>query len=646
MSYKRLLNHPLVVVISNLLLLMVLYSLCRIVYYWVNYDLYTDISIDRLWGMLKGGVRFDLTAILYLNSVYLILQLLPFHFRVLPTYQKVVKWFYLIPNWIGFFGTGVDMIYTRYSARRTTIQFFTEFANNNNLFSVFIKALTQFWYVTIFIIFIGGLIFLCYRPLKQEICKWKPIQYYVSQSILFCVSILLVVIGIRGGISEKKPLGNIDATLYIQKPDEINIVLNTPFTFLTSFDNTAGRVVNPDYFSQEELPSIMNPIHIVTDTVQFRKKNVVIFILESFSKEFIGYFNHDLDSGTYIGYTPFLDSLFEHSVTYRYSYATGRKSNDAVPSVVSSIPNLGVRLLSSSYYSTDATSSIADCLNSYGYNTAFFHGAYNGSMNFDAYSRNCGYKHYYGRTEYNNEADYDNYWGIWDEEFLQYMYRTMDTCTHPFVATVFTLSSHHPWLLPERYKEIFTRGTHPMHKVISYADYALRKFFESAKTQSWYDSTLFVFSADHTSTLSYKKYINAKGIFEIPIAFYSPCGDLEVGMRDQIISQIDIMPSILAYMGYPNTFFAFGEDALTKPKEHPYAINYNEPLYQIISDKLLIQYDGQKMTSIFDLPKDKFLEHNVLDSLKNTSEVQDMLRYLKGCIQQYDERMNSNRLKP
>ena len=63
-------------------------------------------------------------------------------------------------------------------------------------------------------------------------------------------------------------------------------------------------------------------------------------------------------------------------------------------------------------------------------------------MGFDAFANLSGFDDYFGKTEYNNDDDYDGIWGIWDEPFLQYFAKQMNTFKQPFYTTLFTVSSH------------------------------------------------------------------------------------------------------------------------------------------------------------------------------------------------------------
>lgn len=601
---------------------MALYTLSRLFFVLVNQSLYPDVTASHLWEMLCGGVRFDLTALLYLNSLYLILMLLPLppFIRNKRGYQTAANYCYWIPNIIGLLVNCIDMVYIRFTDRRTTCTFFSEFENEGNLLSIFCQSVVQYWYVTLFGIVVIVLLVLLTRK-RSTISRPKRMWlYYVSELALMLVTVYFVVIGIRGGFGRyTRPITISNALQYTNTPRETAIVLNTPFSLMKSLENET--YIHPHYMSDERAEQIMSPIHSCSPSVHLPlTKNVVILILESFSKEYIGFYNHDIQDGTYKGYTPFLDSLLTYSKTYRYSYASGRKSIDAMPSVLSSIPML-IEPFIVTPYSTNQVSSLADCLGREGYETAFFHGAPNGSMGFQAYARAAGFGAYYGMDEYDGEEAFDGTWAIWDEEFLQYYARTMSRMQEPFMTAVFTASSHHPFRVPVRYEGVFEQGPLPIHQCIGYSDNALRQFFAYAKTQPWYDHTLFVITADHTNEIALKEYNNPRGLFAIPIAFYYPDMQWDTPIdTTQAISQVDIMPSVLAFLGYDKPFFAFGEDALTQSKEHPYAICYNHPLYQLMTDSTLILYDGQHPA-------------------QNDKEL-----YLQAYIQQYISRMIENRL--
>lgn len=637
---KQIWKHPWIVGMSNLLLVMVIYTISRLFFYWVNVDLYPNVSVSHLLEMLTGGMRFDLTALLYLNSLYLLLVLLPLP-AAIRNHQKYIctaKWAFWLPNILGFIANCMDIVYVRFTDRRTTCTVFTEFQNDGNLGSIIWQSMGQYWYVTLFGVAILTLFIICTRKQWHIVRARRAWIYYVAESILMLVTIYFVVIGIRGGFGKyTRPITISNAMQYTNTPQETAILLNTPFSLMKSLENTT--YVHPHYFSNEEAEKIFSPIH--TDEIEKNGRlgqvNVVVLILESFSKEYIGFYNQHIDE--YKGYTPFLDSLLAESITYTHSFASGRKSIDAMPSVLSSIPML-IEPYIVTPYSTNAVSSLAACLKEEGYTTAFFHGAPNGSMGFQAYARSAGFEQYLGMDEYDGIEAFDGTWAIWDEEFLQYYARSMNQMEQPFMTAVFTASSHHPFRVPKRYEGVFPKGTQPIHQCVGYTDHALQEFFAYAKQQDWYENTLFVLTADHTNQVSLPEYATAKGLYEVPIAFYSPRWNQGNLHNQGAVSQTDIMPSVLAYLGYEKPFFAFGENALTQEKKHPYAVCYNHPVYQLLSDSLLLQFDGKQVCAAYNYQDDPMLQHNIVAET-NTEEME---KFLRAYIQQYIYRLITNQL--
>ncbi len=636
-------KHPWTVAACNFLLIMAIYTLLRLFFYWVNQPMFPDVTAAHLVEMCVGGLQFDLTALLYLNSVYLLLMLLPLPWRANATYLKVANWFYWVPNIIGIIVNCMDTVYVQFTDRRTTCIIFKEFENDTNLGNIIAQSVVQYWYVTVVCIALSALLIWLTRRKVITTDNPRSILYYLRELVIMCVSAYFIVIGIRGGFGvSTRPITISNSLKYTNRPTETAIVLNTPFSLMKSLENTTYQEVH--HYSEEELEQIFTPIHPADSTRQFRADNVVVILLESFSKEFVGFFNQHLDNGTYMGYTPFLDSLLQYSRTYSLSFASGRLSIDAMPSTLSSIPML-IEPYIVTPYSTNLVSSLADCLGRKGYTTAFYHGAPNGSMGFQAFAKAIGFANYYGKDEYDGPDALDGTWGVWDEEFLQYFVRGISAMPEPFFATVFTLSSHHPFNVPDRYEDVLPQGTHPMHRCIAYTDNALRKFFEEAKQQPWYDNTLFVISADHTSSLTKAEYLNDKGLFEVPILFFAPDNSL-AGISDMPISQPDVMPSVLNYLGYDETYFAFGKDVLTSEAvtENKYAVNYNSSVYQVFSTHLLLQFDGAKSIALFDFVEDPQLQHNRIAELDSIPEAQDMERYLKAYQQQYINRIIHDQL--
>ena len=231
---------------------------------------------------------------------------------------------------------------------------------------------------------------------------------------------------------------------------------------------------------------------------------------------------------------------------------------------------------------------LAGILGHEGYQTAFFHGAQRGSMGFMAFAKSTGFQEYYGREDFDKDKrfdgdkDFDGTWAIWDEPFLQYYATKMGEMKQPFMTAVFTASSHHPYVVPEKYKKVYPEEGIIIHKCIRYTDMAIRKFFENAKKQPWYNNTIFVLTSDHTNLSDHEQYQTDIGGFCSPIIIFEPGSDRKPEIQDKVAQQIDILPTVLGMLNYPKPYFGFGIDVLNTPKEETWAVNYLNGIYQYV----------------------------------------------------------------
>ena len=645
--YKLL--YPLLAVIGNLAIAYVVYFIARLVFLAENWGLYAEgMTASHLMELLQGGVVFDTSAILYTNVLWVVMVLFPVSRKENPTYHKICRWVFVIVNTFALILNLCDAVYFQYSMRRTTVTVFQEFGNENNLGSIFGQEALSHWYFFLLTALLAyGMWRLYITPrLDHRQLNWKSYAIVTFLSMLAYTP--FSVAGMRGGWTrDVRPITISNANNYCDRPTEAGIVLNTPFSLIRTYGFNLFEV--PDFFQDEaEMVAIFDPIRQPADSTKtFKKKNVVVIIIESFGREYIGAYNKHLDGGRYKGYTPFADSLIAHSLTFTHSYCNGRKSIDGMPSILSSIP-MFVEPFFLSPFSNNAISGIADCLNGKGYKTAFFHGAERGSMGFMAFARATKFQEYYGREDFVadkrtvGDKAFDGWWGISDEPFLQYMNLKLSEMPQPFMAAVFTLSSHHPFRVPDPYKEVYKEEELPIHKVIRYTDNALRLFFESAKKEPWFENTIFAITSDHTNMSNHEEYKTDLGGFCSPVIFYDPTGEMGVGMRDAIAQQIDIMPTILGYLGYDQPYMGFGIDLLNTPAEDTWAVNYLNGIYQYVKYGYVLQFDGQNTKAVYRLD-DSLMKQNLLGKVP---EQQQMELELKAIIQQYMERMSQNRLLP
>lgn len=676
-----------VAMVRNIILVYIVYNICRLAFLLENYATFAGgLTAGGLWEIWMGGQRFDTSAILYTNALYIVMMLLPLHWKERRIYHNAARWIFVFCNAACVVMNLADCVYFQYTGRRTTATVFTEFENENNLAGIFGIELLRHWYLVL----VGVILIYCLWKLFAFPCNMmknrcmqsagRPLlKYYILHVVALAIAVPLCIAGMRGGMTRAtRPITISNANQYVNRPLEAAIVLNTPFSIIRTYGKQVF-VVPGYYHSPEELARVYSPLHNVGagtdkpeqpvatgDTVgdASLRKNVVILIVESFGREYIGAYNDWLENGKYKGYTPFVDSLVRHGLTFRYSYCNGRKSIDGMPSILSSIP-MFVEPFFLTPASMNDVSGLAKELKHSGYYSAFFHGAENGSMGFYAFARATGFDDYFGRTEYNadkrtgGDRDFDGSWAIWDEPFLQFYANKMSEMREPFLTAVFTASSHHPYAVPEGWEQTYNYGRlcsedkTAIHKCIRYTDNAIREFFNTASRQPWFKNTIFVITSDHTNLSNHAYYQTDLGSFCSPIIFYTPDGSLS-GMRDCIAQQIDIMPTVLSALGYKRPYVGFGIDLLTTADADTWAINYQNGIYQYVKGDYLLQWDGEKTKAVYRFKTDLLLEHNILnEGVKTKSEKSEpadaetislMECEVKAIIQSYMTRMTENQL--
>ncbi len=616
-------------------LLLFLYTICRLLFYWFNYFYFSDISFGQILLILLSGLRFDLSVIILSNSIFILLYLLPLAFREHLFYRKLLLFLFILVNSTAILANCIDLIYFQFTMKRTTADVFNFFNGEmgNDLGRLLPLFLKDYWYMFLIWIVLSFLAFYLYRKLdKNAPLTWSR-NVYLKQLGVYVLAIGLCIMGYRGGL-QLIPINSVDAGKHTAAKN-IPLVISTPFSILKTLD--LQTIEAKVFFKDEaELLSIYNPYH-KGDTGEFKKINVFVISLESFSKEYVGAIN-----GRNSDCTPFLDSLIGHSLTFVNAFSNGKTSIQGIPAILSSTPTWMNEPYLTSPYGSNQIASIAGLLKKQGYSTSFFHGGTNGTMNFDGYSNVAEFDSYYGRTEYNNENDYDGNWGIWDEEFMQYTANTINQKKEPFFATLFTLSSHHPYPIPQKHKNRFKEGKLPIEKSISYSDYALRRFFETAQKMPWFKNTLFVLVADHTGVTSDQFYQNKIGNNAIPLLFYMNGSNLK-GLDSTITQQIDIQPSIMDYINYPSNYFSFGNSVFDSTADHySFAYNGGDASYFIIEGNYAMSFANGKGKELYNYPKDSLLTQNILD--KHTELVKKLEQRTKAIVQTYQQSLINNKM--
>lgn len=590
------------------------------VFAWVNRDFFTPSPFGRL---LLGNLHFGLSGTAYAMAPFVVLLCIPIRKRwwtaVCRTFSGLGTTYLLVANI-------ADTPYYQWVLRRTAGDIFSYMGENFDGSLLIGQILKDFWPFFLLFFVLMGVWYLVQRIIvfhpaqnqEDDSCshRGRRLLRWAGTSLLM---LFLCLTAMRGGwLSQHKPLAPVDASRYAPAQNQA-LVINTPFSILRTLGNITA--VQPlHYFEDEELEEIFNPVTSGQTsglpTLQRGEAtapcNVVVLLLESFSEEYIGALNQGGPS-----YTPFLDSLSSHCLCFQ-GRANGKRSIESLPALFLGIPALMDEAYITSTFSQNRTLSLPQILARHGYTSAFFHGAYNGSMNFDAFCQQIGFHHYYGMDQYPDSKDFDGMWGIFDEPFLQWSARELTTLPRPFFATLYTISSHHPYTIPPQHVGRFPKGKIPLLETVAYTDYALRLFFQEAARQPWFDNTLFIITADHAAQPLSDYY--REHAYCVPMMLYGP---VEAGRSESLFQHIDLMPTLLDLLGLPDSCLSFGHSAL---RDEGYHVARPGNYYQLERQGRTLTYDGQTFTP--------------------TDAPEEDRQLLQALLQQFCNRLIENRLLP
>ncbi|MGZ3773454.1 MAG: LTA synthase family protein [Pseudobdellovibrionaceae bacterium] len=634
-------SHRLVKIFSLVLLTLFFYSLARTEFLVWNWNLFKQKPFQDILLSFVVGLRFDISAAFMVAAPLLLLAFIPWS-KAMDSYWSSFTWILFCLLQVPFLLLNLgDVEFINFVGRRFSY---------DSLFILkevpgkILNFVTSYWLLFI----VNALILVIFVwSAKRTLSKSKSTnliwphknlkirKLWLSHVFLCFVTLILSVVGIRGGL-QKKPISFVNANVFAA-PLLNNLVLNSTFTFIKSYG--AESLTRERYFTdKEEMLKKLNGslgASLVEGHRPTVPQNVVIIILESFGDEYLG----PVDGKSY---TPFLDSLKSKALVFNNAYANGRRSIEGIGAIMAGIPALMNEPFISSHFTSNYFLGLGTLLNQKNYSTSFFHGGHNGTMYFDSFMRSAGVEKYFGAQEYGNSADDDGVWGIWDEPFLQWMITKLDSMPQPFMTSVFTLSSHQPFKVPEKYKADFPEGSIPILKTVAYTDFALKKFFSEAEKKPWFKNTLFLITADHTSLHYRHEYDNDIGNYKVPLFLFHPSYSFAKVDTDKVVQQVDILPTVLDFLGIAekdknylgSSMFVEGDKV---------AFNFIDGRYILFAKDYFIRWSPRhgepQMFAISDREAEK--------EIKSPSEMprkNQLVDKLKATIQYFNEGMWDNKL--
>ncbi len=594
----------------------------RLVWFFANKFWLPAVGIPEFIKAFLYGFYFDLPVIAYLFAPLFIWQL------ALPNFSLknpiVTKILFLIPNILCLILNGIDTGFSKINGKRSGFELFSLAGDEGNHIAPYLtdNIPSLIALITSFV-----LIYKLTPTAGNATFLWKKNRIF--RNLITTPAILFVwIIAARGGL-QLRPIRSIDASNYVDA-NISPLVYSTPLNIMSTWDRE-GKFFKQNTMSLQQAEAILGLLQPAEDQVK-NKKNIVVLVVESLSRDYTGFLNQS-------PYTPFLDSLSKQSINFTHCFANGSKSIDMVPAIFAGLPNLMEEPYIMSTYNTNIIENAFLKHKKVGYASGFFHGSNNGTMGFKSFLKQTGVDHYFGINEYpNKDRDYDGNWGIWDEPYLKYVADCIDTMHKPCFNAVFTLSSHHPYAVPQQYEKALPFHPKTIHRAIAYTDLSLKHFFEYASKKSWFNETVFVITGDHTSHGLLEYFYCPSGRYEIPFLIYSP-GIVPQKIKKSV-SQCDIMPTLAAAMGNEIHYAGLGKNAYDKNYEG-YSMHYDKGLYYMIQYPYSMGMNENGEVKVFqkqirNYPKPTKLAHNgkVYNKMNET---------LTAYLTVFTERLKSNK---
>ncbi|MBI3517870.1 MAG: sulfatase-like hydrolase/transferase [Bacteroidetes bacterium] len=595
----------------------------RVIFLLMFHTQFADVPfVEFVKAFLIGTLTDAIASIYFLLPTWLILLFFNIEHKV--TKRLALGWF-IIGFTIACILNLSDLGYYPVTKKRMGSELLDILPEVPSLLGAY---LTDYWYLLILLIAFFVVAFMVF---KKQLDGYKNVSQNVVPKVLTSILVMAVFAMIMRGSFGDRPFMPFDIPSMVD-PKLQWLASNTPFQLLHTLDTE--NIKTETYFDEDEAEKMIDfRKQFVSDG--FKKKNILFIILESFSSERIGLLNSHVKP-----YTPFLDSLLAKARTYKYGMANGRMTIDALPSVLSGIPCFMEKNYCYSNYNNNDVHAISYLLEKEGYSNAFFYGGLKTTFGFENFMNINFTKNYFDQEDY--DSHYENVgWGVDDHLFLPYVAGKLKTLPQPFCASLLTLSLHHPYPIPEPYKSLLDTIKDPIKKSMKYTDISLQLFFNKIKNEEWYKNSIIALCADHTSCGFGNYEVNLVNEFDIPVAFIA-VGDTSFNkIQDQTISQIDMYPTVLDYLGYNKPFVSLGNSALTKT--HPTVQYFGNGMYLIFDYPYGLEFDNsiKKVTRFLKYNEDRTVSYLPLDA-EHKPETERLEKLLKAYIQVFSYRINKN----
>jgi phosphoglycerol transferase MdoB-like AlkP superfamily enzyme len=628
------LKHSLKIIAVQLFIYLVL----RLIF-WFLYFPEDEMDAKGLVRLFLAGSRIDVAVLCYLHIPFWVYYFGIHDFLGRKTGRLIAMMLLCLVNLPLLAINVIDIAYYKFNLRRSTIDLFFVGTDSMSALPSFLKI---YWPLLLLFIFVSWFAIKNWYQVissNKQLMPQHRVRTVANNALAGIVWLLIALVLARGTAS--RPILPSTALLYAPAR-YLSVINNSSITVLYSLVRKQSSIQEKNYYTAARLDSMVTTQQKYPGNRGINKMNVVLFIMESFGQDYLD------SAGALRATTPFLDSIIKQSIVCQQAYANGAESNKGIVALLGSMPPFLDEPFYSSIYNGNDIKGIGSVLKEEGYSTHFFMGAEKDHFGFGKFGKMLGIDNYVSMEDYGNDRHYDGNWGIYDHYFLPFTANRLKQVAQPFFGTVFTISTHFPYQIPDTMQKAFSiAGENKAQRSIAYLDYALRLFFQSIKNESWYQNTLFVFTADHNIWGRLNNNSCYYKCFRIPLFFHQPVRPVFQPIYSTA-QQMDVVPTIMDLLQFNKPFMSFGKSVLDSTEEG-WACNKINQTYQLIYKNQLLGYDeaAEQPVYFYDYRSDSALSNNLLGPGDSLDEAQQrkMVQHIKAIIQRYNYSLIHNDLR-
>ncbi|MDX9947977.1 MAG: sulfatase-like hydrolase/transferase [Bacteroidales bacterium] len=562
--------------------LLVFFFAARLVFLLGEYKNSAELGFRVLAGTFTHGIKLDISASAYIMAIPMLILIPSLWFRGewFRHFMRIYTWLMLLISSLIIVGDSVLYSYWGFRMDYTPLLYL----DNPGEAAASVTSLQIAGFALTVILLTAGFGWLYKRYIDRMFSDPGIIPYRIPATLVFMLLFGSLIIPIRGGVG----LAPINAgTVYFSENlfanhSAVNVVWNVGSSWFNRKPS-----VNPYSFGDlEQSVAIRDSLAVKTDSVVYvlntKRPNILLVIMESFGNFLVGSLGGD--SAT----TPNLNRLSKEGLLFTNFYASGNRTDKALPAVLSGYPAQPAVSIIKEPRKTQSLTSLVKILNEEGYTSSFWYGGDINFANIKSYLISSGFRQIISMDHFSPD-DYNSKWGVHDHVLFNTLRDSMAVMEGPFFRVVLTLSSHEPFDVP---MEPVFEGKDDFAKFrnsVYYTDRSIGSFIDWAKTTEWWSNTLVVLVADHCRLSAPEDRVYSENVFRIPMLWLGGAIQNPGTRMNKTGSQVDFPLTLLNQMELDGQF-PFSKDIFSEESGSFAFYVYNEG-FGFITDSSKLIYD-------------------------------------------------------